>query len=200
MSLRLRRPLLAALAVAAVVPGAVLLARAAADTPSPDAPPVGAVLSGQDRIDLDAPPVLRGADEPAPDPAVDLTDPAAVATAYLVAAHAATPADAGGTHRRAAAYAVPGSPPAVVGVLVVDPPPPGAVRTAAVVALDLVAADRADRRRGYRTGVLTTTGDPGEDATVVELSRDVVVARRPDGTWLVASEQPATPDLPAGED
>jgi hypothetical protein len=157
------------------------------------------VLSEQDRHALDAVPVRRGAPPPRTDPAVDRTDAAAVARAYLAAAHSVAAADAGGTHLRAAGYAVPGSPPATVGVVVLDPPPAGSVRTAAVTALALVAADHGDRRRGYRAEVGTATGPPGAAAVVDLVARYVVLTRQPDGRWLVAVDSPATPDLPAGE-
>ncbi|NMI00900.1 hypothetical protein, partial [Pseudonocardia acidicola] len=155
---RLRRvaaPLVAAgLAVVAVVLAVLVPGR-----PSAGQPP-GTVLSELDRGELDAAAVRRGADPPAVDSGVDLTDPEAVARAYLVAAHTAAPGDAGRTRRRATGYAEPGSPPAEVGVVVLDAPPRGAVRTASVTALELVAADRRDSRRGYRATVATVTG-PG---------------------------------------
>ena len=78
------------------------------------------MLSDGDRRALAATPALRGADPAPPDPAVDLTDPAAVARAYLTAAHSLGPGDAGHTQRRAAGFAQPGSP-AAVGVVVLDP-------------------------------------------------------------------------------
>lgn len=186
----------AALALA-VLAGVLLLDRADHD-PAVDEPLLGAVLSESDHRELDAPGVLRGA-TPAPvDPAVEQFDARAVARAYLVAAHGALAGDAGRTHLRAVGYAVPGTPPATVGVLVLDPPPPGSVRVAAVVDLDLIAADLADRRRGYLATVATTTVGSGAGLSDV-LTRNIVLARQPDGRWLVAAENPATPDLPAGE-
>jgi len=174
-------------------------------------PPPGSVLSADDRRALDARPVDRGTPPPVtadPDP----TDPGAVARAYLVAAHSARPDDAGRTNVRAAAFAAPGSPPAAVGVLVLDPPPPGEERTAAVTALDLVAVAHGaeaghehdadggpELRRGYRAEIETATGPPGGPATTRQLVRHVVLARRPDDTWLVAAESTAAPDLSAGE-
>jgi hypothetical protein len=92
---------------------------------------------------------------------------------------------------------VPGSAAAVVGVLVLDPPPPGTARTASVRRLDLVAADHDDLRRGY-LAVVETRDSPG-GATAV-LRTGVVVARQPDGRWLVAAETPDDPDLAVGED
>ncbi len=66
----------AALAVAVLLILAGLVVRG--DEPGP---PLGAVLDGSDRHALDAAPLRRGPDPPAADPAVDLSDPAAVARA-----------------------------------------------------------------------------------------------------------------------
>jgi hypothetical protein len=150
------------------------------------------VLDGSDRHALDAAPLLRGPDPPPADPAVDLSDPAAVARAYLAAARSATPADHGRTRRDAVPYAAAGSP-AAVGVVVLDPPPPGQVRTAAVTALDFVAATEDDRRRGYRATVAMSTGP----ATATVTTAYVVLARQPDGRWLVVVD---APDLLEGDD
>jgi hypothetical protein len=193
-------PLLAAGAAALSAVLALTLVRGAAgDTPPSGDPPLGAALSEADRIALDAVPVLRGAPPGPLDPALDMTDPESVARAYLTAAHSVTTADTGRTHLRAAGYAAPGSPPATVGVVVLDPPPSGSIRTAAVTSLELVAADGGDRRRGYRAELGTATGPPGGPLAVDLLARHVVLARQPDGRWLVAAESPVTPDLPAGE-
>jgi hypothetical protein len=179
--------------VLAVVVGLLLLGPATAEP----GPPLGAVLDSADRQALDAVAVRRGAPPAPPDPAVDLTDPSAVAVAYLAAARSTCPDDRGHTHLRAAGYAESGSPPAAVGVLVLDPPPPGQVRTGAVTNLDLVAADEADTRRGYRATVATTIGPPGGAAVTDVSTAYVVLARQPDGRWLVAAD---TPDLPDGDD
>jgi hypothetical protein len=196
----IRTPLLAALAVTAVaVVVFVLIGGGVGGAPPSGDPPLG-VISEEDRIALDAVPVERGAPPAPADPAVDLTDPDAVARAYLAAAHSIAPEDAGHTHLRGAAYAVPGSPPATVGVVVVDPPPPGSARTATVTALELAAVDQGNNRRGYRAEVGTATGPPGGPLTVGVAERYVVLAHQPDGRWLVAADSPATPDLPAGED
>ena len=190
-------------AATAVVAAALVVLGAALAVPllllrDPDpGPPLGAVLDGPDRRLLDAVPLRRGPDPPLADPAVDLTDPVAVARAYLVAARAAGPDDAGRTRRQAASYAAPGSPPAAVGVLVLDPPPRGQVRAAAVPDLDLVAADDADRRRGYRATVATATGPPGGATVPAVATAYVALARQPDGRWLVTTD---TPDLPEGDD
>jgi hypothetical protein len=146
---------------------------------------------------LGAVPVRRGTDPPVADPAVDLADPTAVARAYLAGARSATPDDHGRTRLRAAAYAAPESPPGSVGVVVLDPPPPGQIRTASVTALELVAAAEDDRRRGYRATVATATGPPGAAASPVAASAYVVLARQPDGRWLVVAD---APDLGEGDD
>jgi hypothetical protein len=196
-----RAPLLTALAVTAVAVVAFLLtAGGTTEAPPSGDPPIGGAISEEDRIALDAVPVERGEPAAPADPAVDLADPDAVARAYLGAAHSLTAEDAGHTHMRGAAYAVPGSPPATVGVIVVDPPPPGSARTATVTALELAAADHGNNRRGYRAEVGTATGPPGGPLVLGLGERYVVLARQPDGRWLVAADSPATPDLPAGED
>ena len=157
----------------------------------PGGPP-GAVLDDADRRALGAAPVRRGTAAPA-DPVVDLTDPVAVARAYLAAARASGGDDAGSTRLQAAGYAMPGSPPAAVGVLVLDPLPPGQARTATVGAVDLVAADGGDRRRAYRATVLTSTGTTA-GAAVTTATTYLVLVRQPEGRWLVAADTPTPPD------
>ena len=202
-----RRPsrslvVLVAAALVVLVAALIPLAVTALTGPDDTGPALDAVLDGADRHTLDAVPVRRGAAPPPVDPAVDLADPAAVAHAYLTGARAAGPDDADRTDRRAAAYAAPDSPPATVGVRVLDLPPPGQVRTATVTALDLVAQDEADLRRGYRATVATTTGPPGPGGVAPSGTRSVttsyvVLARQPDGHWLVAAD---SPDVLEGDD
>lgn len=201
MNRTLLRPLLAATGAVAVAVIAFLIVGAGfAQSPPSGDNPRGGVLSEADRRDLAAVPLERGAD-PAPiDPSVDLTDPEAVARAYLTAAHSVSPADVGRTHLRAAGYAAPGSPAATVGVVVIDPPPAGSVRTATVTALELIAADHEDDRRGYEAEIGTATGPPGGPVTVDLVRAHVVLARQPEGRWLVVADFPPNPDLPAGED
>jgi hypothetical protein len=194
---RLRTPT-AALAAAALLATAALLAATWLRHARDPGPPLGAVLSGPDRVVLDAVPVRRGGEPVPADPAVDLTDPEAVARAYLTAARSARADDGGRTQLRAAGYAAPGSPPAVVGVVVLDAPPPGQVRTASVTALDLVASDELDRRRGYLAALTTATGSPEGPAVRAVLRAYVVLARQPDGRWLVTSDTAS--DLPEGDD
>ena len=133
--------------------------------------------TASDRRALDAVPMRRGAGPPPADPAVDFTDPQAVARTYLAAARSATPDDRDRTRLRAAAYAAPRSPTAAVGVVVLDPPPPGQVRTAAVTALDLVAAaedDAAPRIPGHRRD-----GDRSTGRTRLDQRHDRVRGARP---------------------
>ncbi|HXV92530.1 MAG TPA: hypothetical protein VD813_04465 [Pseudonocardia sp.] len=186
----------AAFAVVTVVAVVLTVLRPAQEASrQPTDVPLGAALSEQDRAELAPPPVGRGAGAPAADPRVDLTDPEAVARAYVAAARSVTAEDAGRTHLRAAPYAQPGSPPATVGVLVLDAPPPGVARTATVEALELVAAVPGDRRRGYVATVRTSTGDLPE--TTGTTTTYVALTRLPDGRWLVSAE---SPEIPAGED
>lgn len=193
------RPVTAAVAVAVLT---FLLVGAAGvlDAPPSGDPPIGGVLSDRDHAAVGAAPVERGA-EPAPvDPAADFSDPESVARAYLTAAHSVRPGDAGHTQLRAAGYAEPGGPAATVGVLVLDPPPAGALRTATVTALQFVAAGAGGTRRGYRAEVGTATGVPGGAQAVDLVLSRIVLARQPDGRWLVAADTVETPDLPSGED
>ena len=196
--MRASRPIapIVVLSAAVAVVLVVLAALVVAHLGGRDGPPLGAVLDDADRRALDAIPLRRGAAPVPADPAVEFGDPAAVASAYLAAARSVAAGDGGHTQLRAAAYALPGSPPAAVGVVVLDAPPPGQVRTAAVAALDLAAADEADLRRGYRATVTTTTGPPGGPSTRVASTSYLVLARQPDGRWLVAAD---TPDLPEGD-
>jgi hypothetical protein len=182
---------------AALAAAAVVLLAVAALPPPADLTSRG-VLSADDRRALAAAPALRGADPAPADPTVDLTDPAAVARAYLVAAHSLVPGDAGHTQRRAAGYARPGSP-AAVGVVVLDPPPPGAYRTAVVTGIDAVGA--YGERRGFRAALRTETGRPGGPVTVGQEHAVVVLAEGADGRWRVVLETSGDdPDLPVGEE
>jgi hypothetical protein len=187
---------MAAAALAAVL--VVLLTVAA--VPRPDDLAGGGVLSDDERRVLAATPALRGADPAPPDPAVDLTDSAAVARAYLAAAHSFVPGDAGHTQRRATGYARPGSPAAAVGIVVLDPPPPGAYRTAVVTGLAPAGAD--GNRRGYRAALRTETARPGAPLAVEQLHALVVLAEGADGRWRVVAETTGggDPDLSVGED
>jgi hypothetical protein len=189
--------LCAVVAVAAVLVAAAL-AVAALRAPVVDrlGPPPGAVLDVADRRALGAVPVRRGPRAAPANPAVDLTDPDAVARAYLITARSSEPADRGRTRLRPADYAEPGSPPAAVGVVVLDAPAAGQVRTAVVTALDVVGADEAGHRRAYLATVSTATGPPAGPATVAATAVHLVLAHQPDGRWLVAAD---TPDPTEGD-
>jgi hypothetical protein len=200
---RSRRRAAPAAAVLAAVAVALALALLVGALQAPDrdvaepGPPLGAVLDDADRRALAAVPVRRGAASVRADPGVDLHDPVAVARAYLAAVRAGDADDRGRTRLNGAGYAEPGSPPAAVGVVVLDAPPPGQVRTAAVTALDLVAADEADLHRGYRAVVTTATGPVGGAGVTAASTSYLVLARQPDGRWLVAAD---TPDVPEVDD
>lgn len=186
-----------AAAVLATVTVLLLAVGAIAALPQPD-DLGGGVLSDDDRRALAAMPAVRGADPAPPDPAVDLTDPAAVARAYLTVAHSLGPGDAGHTQRRAARFAQPGSP-AAVGVVVLDPPPPGAYRSVVVTALELAGAE--GNRRGYRAVLRTETAHPRGPVTVGRQHALVVLSEGQDGRWRVVVETTGDqPDLSVGED
>ena len=192
-----RMPLPAAIAAGLVVAVVVALLAAVTFLLAPNRepwPPPGVVLDGPARRALDALPIRRGSGSLPADPAVDLTDPEAVARAYLVAAGSVVAADTGRTHLRAAAYAAPGSPPATVGTVVLNPPPAGQTRTAVVTAIELVAVNRSNLRRGYLAWIRTVTGSPGALAVVDDATAYVVLARQPDGRWLVVADTSELPD------
>jgi hypothetical protein len=194
---RAARVVLAVLAVTTVV---LAVVGAAGALHRPGDPATGGVFTDGERRALGAAPALRGAEPAPPDPRVDLADPEAVARAYLTAAHAVLPGDAGHTQLRAAAYAEPGSPAAAVGVVVLDPPQPDAYRTAQVGGLEPVGAD--GNRRGYRAQLTTTSGPPAGPRAVTHARALVVLARQPDGRWLVVAETAdgeGNPDPSAGE-
>jgi hypothetical protein len=163
-------------------------------------------LDGPARRELDAAPVLPGAAPSGPDPAVELTDPAAVARAYVVAAFSVTDADAGHTNRRGAPYAEPGGPVAL-GVVVLDAPAPGMAAAAWVTAVTPTGSDPSGVRRSYAVAYLTrieSVGTPGTGgpaatpgATGPAGMRYLLLVHQPDGRWLVAADTPDPPN--AGE-
>ena len=147
----------------------------------------GGTLSGADRDALAAPPVERGADAPGPDPSVDLTDPAAVARAYVTAGYSLRDTDVDHTNRRAVPYAAPATPPSTVGVLVVAPPPPGRRATAIVTDVEQVNGEETDTRRGYVVGYRTDLDPPGRPDPQ-RRTRYLLLVRQIDGHWLVAGD------------
>ena len=113
-------------------------------------------LDGPARRALDARP--SGGCGPLPaDPAIDLTDPEAVAQAYLVAAGSVVAADAGRT-TCAAAYAAPGSPPATVGTVLLDPPPARSGAHRRRHGARAGSRRRSTLRRGYLASISTCNG------------------------------------------
>jgi hypothetical protein len=183
-------PALGLAAAALVAAGWLLLAGPGpgqrAPAPRADGAP-GSVLSPADRDALAAAPVDPGAAPAHPDPSVDLTDPVAVARAYVVAGYSLAGSDAAHTNRRATPYAAPNTPPGTVGVLVLTPPAPGHRTVAAVTDVTQVGGEPTDTRRGYLVGYrLIRDGalaPPGQRRT-----RYLVLARQFDGRWLVAGD------------
>ncbi|MEJ8281159.1 hypothetical protein [Pseudonocardia spirodelae] len=159
------------------------------------APPSQAVLTSADRDALGDPGPERGADPAVP--ATRPSAPAAVARAYLVAAHG-TGAD-GRTARAGAPYALAGSP-AEVGAPVLDPPPPGTHRVAGVESLDESATDWARGRTALVATVRTTTTGPGAGSDVRRWRTRVVLQLDPAGRWLVVADTPITTDTPDVDD
>ncbi|HEX4249862.1 MAG TPA: hypothetical protein VH008_18500 [Pseudonocardia sp.] len=156
----------------------------------------GAVLSPADRDALAPAPVSQGAEPTGPDPSVDLGDPRAVASAYVVAAYSLRDGDAGRTNRRATPYAAPSTPPNTVGVLVLAPPLAGHSTFAEVTDVTQVSGEPTDTRRGYLVGYRTSqrpdpAGAPGDRTT-----RYLLLVRQFDGRWLVAGD---TADAQVGE-
>ena len=154
----------------------------------------GAVLSPADRDALAPAPVGQGAEPAGPDPAVDFTDPRAVATAYVAAAYSLTPDDAGRTNRRGTPYAAPSTPPNTVGVLVLAPPPAGHNAVATVTDVAQVSGEPTDTRRGYLVGYRTALGPAGAPGD--RTTRYLLLVRQFDGRWLVAGD---TADAQVGE-
>jgi hypothetical protein len=143
----------------------------------------GATFSPADRQALGAAPVERGPEAGGPDPAVDLTDPVAVARAYVTAGYGLRDTDAGHTNRRAVPYAAPGSPPATVGVLVVAAPPAGRSAVVTVTGVEQVNGEPTGTRRGYVVAYRT-------DLDPTPRSRYLVLVRQIDGDWLVGGDSP----------
>lgn len=174
-----RDPLAVGLIVLLLLAGALWLA---AGGPGGD-DQTGGTFSPADRQALGATPVERGAEAGGPDPAVDLTDPAAVARAYVTTAYGLRDTDAGHTNRRAVPYAAPGTPPATVGVLVVAAPPSGRRTVVTVTGVEQVNGEPSGTRRGYLVGYRT-------DLDPAPRSRYLLMVRQIDGDWLVAGDSP----------
>lgn len=186
-----RGPVLLVLAAVLVAPLALLLPGSRPEPPAP------AVLTSADRAAIGEPGPVRGPD-PAPPRAVPAA-PAAVARAYLRAAHAAGPDDAGRTRRDAVPFAEPGSP-AAVGAPVLDPPRPGERRLAEVGEPAPAGHDPVRGRAAFVAEVRTSTAAPGAVPRVERWRTRVVLHRGPDGDWLVHTDTAITPDTPDMDD
>jgi hypothetical protein len=174
-----RKPLVIGFVVVLLLAGALYLL---AGRGTPDDDTGGGMFSAADRDALAARPVERGADVGGPDPAVDLTDPSAVAKAYVVAGYSLRDTDAGHTNRRAVPYAMPGTPPSTVGVLVVAAPAPGQRSAVTVTGVEQVNGEETDVRRGYLVSY-RAGGKPAGPRT-----RYLLLVRQIDGRWLVAGD------------
>jgi hypothetical protein len=183
-----RNPLVLGLAALLLLVGVLYLVDAGG---TDDTDTSGAGFSAAEREALGAAPVDRGAAGGGADPAVDLRDPTAVASAYVAAGYSLRADDAGRTNRRAVPYAAPGTPPAEVGVLVVSPPPPGQRTSAIPDEVTLLGADETDTRRGYLVGYRSTTvvgSGPPAGGPDQPRSRYLLMVRQFDGRWLVAAD------------
>lgn len=193
-------PLILGIAITVVLGGIWLMLAGPGRDPSSAWTPDQGTLSPADRDALAAAPVNPGPVPAGPDPSVDLTDPRAVATAYVTAAYSARDTDAGLTNRAATPYAAPGTPPNTVGVLVLSPPPPGHSRTATVTDVTQCAGEPTGTRRaylvGYRTAERPTADASAASASAARQIRYLLLVRQFDGRWLVAGD---TSDAQVGE-
>jgi hypothetical protein len=148
------------------------------------------------RADEEAPPDLAPPSQPvdtAPPPVAPITDPEQAAIAYLVAAETVSSDDAGRRHRRAEPYVAEENPSSASGVLVTDAPPAGSSRTIEVVSVSEWA--RNDARIAYEITYqpyLSPSIPASDDRTAEGPARVtyVVVAREPEGHWLVTLHSP----------
>jgi len=192
-----RLPWVAGVVIAVLLGGVwLMVAGPGADPSSAWTADQGAVLSPADRDALAPAPVGQGAEPAGPDPSVDLTDPRAVATAYVVAAYSLRDGDAGRTNRRATPYAAPNTPPNTVGVLVLAPPPAGQDAVAQVTDVTQVSGEPTDTRRGYLVGYRTSARPDAARAPGDRTTRYLLLVRQFDGRWLVAGD---TADAQVGE-
>lgn len=154
----------------------------------------GPALDDAGRRELAPAAVLPGTAPDGSDAAVDRTDPAAVARAYVIAAHSLTAADAGHTNRRGSSYTEPGAAVAL-GIVVLDAPPPGGTATAVVTELMPIGTDPSGDRRGYTLDYRIRTGSPGSaGADGPVRSRYLLLVRQGDGRWLVAIDTADPPN------
>jgi hypothetical protein len=137
-------------------------------------------------------PAPPAGDDPPSQPAVPLSDPQAVAGAYVVAAESVTSDDAGRRHHRASVYMAPTNPARTTGLLVTDAPPAGRWRVVTVVWVAEHARNDDLGRIAYQVAYqrhLSPTTPSGALVSEGETRATyVVVERQPDGDWLVLSQ------------
>ncbi|MFC4003021.1 hypothetical protein ACFS2C_13685 [Prauserella oleivorans] len=166
--------------------GVIWLAASNADAPPGETPPSSTASPAEQPIGPEArsaasPPPERPGDSVSSVPlGLDFRRPAEVARAYLVAAHSLRGTDRGRTNRRVLPYLAPDNPANPRGLVVVDPPPAGQATTATVDRLRVVGSDQARQRIAYEA----QWSAPAIDRRTTF----VVLARQPDGRWLVTQE------------
>ncbi|WP_147263917.1 hypothetical protein [Prauserella sp. PE36] len=183
------------IATAAALAGAVgliWLAASDADAPpeetitSSTAPATEQPIGPQARSAAAPPPERPGVPGSGVPSGIDFGRPTAVARAYLVAAHTLRDTDRGTTNRRVLPYLAPDNPANPRGLVVIDPPPAGQTTTATVEQLRVVGSDQARQRIAYEARWSGSTGR--SDPRIDRRATFVVLARQPDGRWLVIQE------------
>ncbi|WP_116049696.1 hypothetical protein [Amycolatopsis palatopharyngis] len=128
---------------------------------------------------------LPGTPDTSFSPDVDFRQPQAVARAYLVAAHTVTAADRGKSNRRVLPYLAPDNPANPRGLVVAETPTVGRF-TVTVDQLTVVGSNESGRRIAYEARWSIAADESSEPGR--QRSTFVVLARQPDGRWLVTQE------------
>ncbi|MFF5992370.1 hypothetical protein [Prauserella flavalba] len=156
------------------------------ETIKSSAAPTTEPIGPQARSAASLPPERPGAPGSRDPSGIDFGRPTAVARAYLVAAHTLRDTDRGKTNRRVLPYLAPDNPANPRGLVVVDPPPAGQTTTATVEQLQMVGSDQARQRIAYEARWSVSTGRSAPK--IDRRATFVVLARQPDGRWLVIQE------------
>ncbi|MEU6332777.1 hypothetical protein ABZ851_36855 [Streptomyces sp. NPDC047049] len=126
---------------------------------------------------------------PAPSATAHLRDPAAVVRAYLTASQTVTAADATAPPRRAEAYMAPDNAERGIGQPVYDAPPAGLTREPVDIKVTQAAA-KGNRIVYQATYTPALTKDRHTVKKEKPATTYVVCEKQPDGTWLVALDDP----------